>query len=148
MIHRIEPTSKEGIFVSLPSGIAAALLVISAAAAAQEADPDLPERATSLVVYGDDPCPKAQDEEEIVVCARRPETERFRIPKEFRKNKDERGSVAWGARFEQLEEASRYTRPNSCSVVGSWGQTGCWNMNIRNWSAERRAMQIERDSIP
>ena len=134
--------------MSLPFGIAAALLVISAAAAAQETDPDLPERATSLVVYGDDPCPKAQDEEEIVVCARRPETERYRIPKEFRKNKDERGSVAWGARFDQLEEAARYTRPNSCSVVGSWGQTGCWNMNIRNWSSERRAMQVERDSIP
>ena len=102
---------REGNVVSLPLGFAAILLVASAAAGAQE--PDLPERASTLVVYGEDPCPKAQDEEEIVVCARRPETERYRIPKEFRKNKDERGSVAWGARFDQLEEATRYTRPNS-----------------------------------
>ncbi|WP_243455572.1 hypothetical protein [Sphingosinicella sp. BN140058] len=134
--------------MSLPFGIAAALLVASAAAAAQDGDPDLPERSSSLVVYGDDPCPKAQDDEEIVVCARRPETERYRIPKEFRKNKDERGSVAWGARFDQLEEATRYTRPNSCSVVGTWGQTGCWNMNIGRWAAERRAMQAEANAIP
>jgi hypothetical protein len=120
-------------------GLAVTLLITGASAWGQ--DPDLPEKSQSLVVYGDDPCPKAQDDEEIVVCARRPETERFRIPKEFRENKEERGSVAWSSRFQELEDATRYTRPNSCSVVGTWGQTGCWNMMMRQWHDERRAAQ-------
>jgi len=124
----------------LLTGIAAALLVVPAAAAVAQ-DPELPERASTLVVYGDDPCPKARDDEEIVVCARKPETERYRIPKDLRENKEERGSVAWGSRFQELEAATRYTRPNSCSVVGTWGQTGCWNQMISNWRAERRALQ-------
>jgi hypothetical protein len=38
-----------------------------------------------------------------------------------------------------MEEATRFTRPNGCSAVGSWGQTGCLEAAIRNWLAERRA---------
>jgi hypothetical protein len=115
----------------------AALLLVPATALAQAGEP--PEREASLVVYGDDPCPTGEDEEEIVVCARRPETERYRVPKEFREDKDRRGSVAWGSRFQDLEEDTRFTRPNSCSVVGAGGQTGCLSAMIRQWYAERRA---------
>ncbi|WP_225421293.1 DUF4139 domain-containing protein [Sphingomonas parva] len=119
----------------------AALLLGFTPLAAQE--PDAHDRASTLVVYGDDPCPQSTDEE-IVVCARRPESERYRIPEEFRENKEKRGSVAWGARVEEMEEATRFTRPNSCSVVGSWGQTGCLADAIRQWSQQRRAARSAR----
>lgn len=112
----------------------AALLLPQAVAGAEEP----PERVENLVVYGDDPCPKAQGED-IVVCGRRPETERYRIPKELRRTRDERRGAAWATRVAEMEEATRFTRPNSCSVVGSWGQTGCLESAIRNWVAERRA---------
>ena len=36
-----------------------------------------PDRIATLVVYGDDPCPRSAGDE-IVVCARRPENERYR----------------------------------------------------------------------
>ena len=119
----------------------AALVLVSNPLAAQDADG--PGRSSSLVGYGDDPCPPWTDEENVV-CARRPESERYRIPEEFRENKEKRGSVAWGARVEEMEEATRFTRPNSCSVVGSWGQTGCLADAIRQWSADRRAARSAR----
>ena len=48
-----------------------------------------------------DPC-RSQDSRDIVVCAQRPESDRYRVPKELR-GKDEDTSVggsAWGARVE------------------------------------------------
>ncbi len=98
-----------------------------------------PERESALVVYGEDPCPpsvNADGEEEIVVCARRPEEERYRIPAPLRQTQP--SEVSWGSRVDALEDASRDGRPNSCSVVGSYGQTGCTQQMVRQWYAERR----------
>lgn len=105
-------------------------------AAAQGEDP--PARVESVTVYGDDPCPKSQGED-IVICGRKPESERYRIPKELRRSRDERRGAAWTTRVAELEEATRFTKPNSCSPVGSWGQTGCLEAAIRDWAAARRA---------
>jgi hypothetical protein len=117
------------------AALTAAALWLPAAGAGAE---DLPERVESVTVYGDDPCPKAQGDD-IVICGRKPETERYRIPKELRRSRDERRGAAWATRAAEMEEATRFTRPNGCSVVGSWGQTGCLEAAIRNWIAERRA---------
>jgi hypothetical protein len=108
-----------------------------------------PARSIQVTVFGDDPCPRGQGDE-IVVCARRPDNERYRIPKELRKKAEEqrRSETAWGARVAGLEDAQRSTRPGSCSPVGSWGQTGCWQKMISQWYAERRAIQAEKDSAP
>ena len=38
-------------------------------------------RIRGVVVYGDDPCPQSTADE-VVVCARRPDDERYRIPAE------------------------------------------------------------------
>ncbi len=106
--------------------------------AAQASDPEpVPDRIINLTVYGDDPCPQAVGEE-IVVCARRPDSERYRIPKSLR-NRNEPTARSWGSRSEELEEASRGTRPNGCSVDGSYGQTGCFQQMMNQWARERRA---------
>ncbi|MEA3040400.1 MAG: hypothetical protein QOE79_2913 [Sphingomonadales bacterium] len=109
---------------------------------------DSPGRESTLIVYGDDPCPRGADPDEIVVCARRPEEERFRIPSRLRERPDRRPESSWGARVADLEEAQRFTRPNGCSVVGSNGQTGCTQAMIRQWFAERRAAAAQDASIP
>ena len=36
-----------------------------------------------IIVYGTDPCPRST-EDQVVVCARRPEAERYRIPPNMR----------------------------------------------------------------
>jgi hypothetical protein len=116
----------------------AALLLLALAAPAQADDPDPPPgRTINLVVYGEDPCPQSTGEE-IVVCARRPESERYRIPKSLR-NRDQRGEASWGSRSEALDEASRPSMPGSCSVVGSYGQSGCFQQMMNQWFKERRS---------
>jgi hypothetical protein len=114
------------------------LLLLAAASAASPAAAEPPERTASVVVYGDDPCPRSSDEE-IVVCARKPETERYRIPKELRGKGDPPSETSWGSRSEALEDISRSNLPGSCSVVGSYGQTGCRQQMVDQWYRERRA---------
>jgi hypothetical protein len=106
-------------------------------ALAQDAEADPPGRENRIEVYGDDPCPQSRGDE-TVVCARRPEEERYRIPAPLRRS-SRLPEQAWGARVETLDEISRSTRPGSCSVVGSYGQSGCAQQMIREWYDDRRA---------
>jgi hypothetical protein len=110
------------------------------AAAQDELETRAPQRQTSLVVFGEDPCPEPADKEEIVVCARRPEEERYRVPAPLRRGEQLR-ETAWSSRAADLEEAQRDTRPDSCSVVGSFGQTGCTQQLLRDWRDQRRRVR-------
>src|SRR4051794_8868968 len=115
------------------AAVAAMAFLLSPAAAAQEGPP---ARTTAVTVYGNDPCPdRGSASDEIVVCARRPESERYRIPKELRHKNDPLSESAWGSRVAGLEEASRPTMPGSCSAVGSYGQTGCYQQMLGQWYA-------------
>ncbi|HEY0129949.1 MAG TPA: hypothetical protein VGB57_00995 [Allosphingosinicella sp.] len=121
---------------ALGAASAAALTLIPVPASAQGAQQ---ERVRRLVVYGRDPCPRAQSGDEIVVCARRPETERYRIPRELRDaaTADDPDSTSWAARAEALEYVGR-TGIQSCSTVGPGGVSGCWNEMVRAWRRDRR----------
>ncbi|WP_373492515.1 hypothetical protein [Parasphingorhabdus sp.] len=95
-----------------------------------------------MVTYGDDDCPEST-EGEIVVCARQPESERYRIPKAVREQeKEEEAQYAqsWTAQFQNHEEEGRLGRPNSCSVIGTNGFTGCQAAILRDWFAERNSV--------
>ena len=126
------------------SSASAAFVAMSLASAAYAADPEpLPDRTITLVVYGDDACPQPADDEEIVVCARKPESERYRIPKDLR-SEGQRQALSWTSRMEDLEAAGRYSMPGGCSVVGSYGQSGCTQQAISQWYRERRAARSRR----
>ncbi len=126
-----------------PIGLAAlALAGAMAPPATQAREP--PGRENSLVVYGDDPCPRPSDDEEIVVCARQPEEERYRIPRELRDERERRTESSWTATNAALEAEQAYTRPNGCSPVGSFGQSGCLRMMLDQWLAERAARRPGR----
>jgi len=103
---------------------------------ADAGDP-LPDREANIVVYGNDACPPPSEEGEVVVCARRPEEERYRIPPALRESRERRTEVAWGTAAAALEQAQAYTRPNGCSAVGSYGQSGCQQQLINQWYADR-----------
>ena len=105
------------------------------------------ERIT--VVYGDDVCPKGEDEEEIVICARKPESERYRIPERFREKEisPQNGNESWAVRAEALEYIGR-SGINSCSVNGPGGWTGCYAELLRQYQAERRAARRAEGAIP
>ena len=54
----------------------------------------------------------------------------------------QRTEQAWGARAETMDEVSRQVLPNSCSVIGSYGQSGCQQAFIRQWYDSRRARRV------
>ena len=84
------------------------------------------ERVSTLLVYGNDPCPRSSAGE-IVVCARQPESERYRIPKNLRRPKyNAARDGSWAGTAKVLEYVSRQGLPDSCSPTGSYGQTGCF----------------------
>lgn len=112
------------------------LLLLNTASIAADAPPTEPTKMTTLVVYGDDPCPRSSDEE-IVVCAREPEGERYRIPKRLRHAKPKAADRSWGDRAQVLEMVSTRGTPNSCSPIGSNGQTGCMAQFLRQAREER-----------
>lgn len=125
------------------------LLLAAAPLAARTEKPALPgeappPRISTLVVYGDDPCPRSKDEE-IIVCARQPESDRYRIPKQLRKKKTDDGSdQTWTERTRTLDMVSRKGLPNSCSPHGSGGQTGCMRQFLEAARAEREAEKADQ----
>lgn len=114
--------------------------------ASDEAAPP-PEKLSTLIVYGDDPCPQGNPEE-IIVCGREPESERYRVPKRFRGKKTEPAQQAWSNTVRQLEYVSRIGTPNSCSPVGSGGMTGCYQQLLRQAREEREQTRRDAAGIP
>nr|WP_295661369.1 hypothetical protein [Polymorphobacter sp.] len=105
-----------------------------------------PRKVVQVDVFGTDPCPKGPGDE-IVVCARLPESERYRIPKPLRQQKVARKEQSWVARTRDIEETGRAQRPNSCSAVGTGGQTGCWEQFMRD-SAAQKAADAAGSTVP
>ncbi len=89
-----------------------------------------------LIVYGNDPCPTSNGEE-IVVCARRPENDRYRIPEELR-GSSKTGAPSWSERAKSIEYVGA-SGTNSCTPIGSGGWTGCWAELMRQAREERKA---------
>lgn len=123
------------------TSLTALLLTTAVAAAAPPTAADPDKRVVfNLIVYGDDPCPQAKGDE-IIVCARRPESERYRIPKKLREKPAPSGGPGWASQVATMEEVQRQNLPNSCSVIGSNGFTGCTAKMLDQWFAERRMQE-------
>ena len=113
-----------------------ALLAAAPAAAQKPSAPSAAEpKISTMIVYGDDPCPPSTDDT-IVVCARKPDKERYRIPEALRGNPDDPTNQAWATRATALEYAGR-SGIGSCSTVGPGGASGCFNQIVREARAER-----------
>ena len=93
-------------------------------------------RISHLIVYGNDPCP-ASTAETIVVCARRSEDDRYRIPEPLRGNSQVSDNQSWAVNARSLEYVGR-TGIQSCSTVGPGGFTGCWAEMMRQAREERQ----------
>jgi len=101
------------------------------------------DRITRVIVYGTDPCPRGADGE-VIICGRRGSQERYRIPQALRDDAadDDPENVSWAARAESLEYVGR-AGVQSCSPVGSGGQTGCLTELIRSARGDRRTGEPE-----
>lgn len=113
-------------------------------------DGQTPKRIRNVQLTGNDPCPKAQGDE-IVVCSRINPDEQYRIPKALRNS----GEVAaknqsWVNRTAVGEDVSRVAGglPDTCSPVGTGGQTGCWQQQARAFAAEKKAAEKNDAMVP
>jgi len=111
--------------------LGASLALAAGPAAAQDEGGD---RINQLIVYGDDPCPPST-ENEITVCARKEEGERYRIPENLRTSSAP-DNVAWTERVKSYEMVGA-TGIMSCSPVGPGGMTGCTQQLIDQAYAEK-----------
>jgi len=120
-----------------PRALAATcLLALCAMAAPAYAQGDQPrEKVNMVIIYGDDACPPSTANE-ITVCARKDEGERYRIPEPFR-NTPSRADESWTQRVLSYETVGA-TGVNSCSPVGLGGATGCMKKFLDQAYAEKK----------
>lgn len=118
------------LFALILAGSAAAL----PAAAQQSVDAD---KINQVIVYGNDKCEQSSPDE-IVVCNRLPETERYRVPPMLRGNPLDVRNEAWANKVVALERVGRFGT-DSCSPTGLGGFTGCTQALVAGARAERKA---------
>lgn len=104
------------------------------------------EKIRYVTVYGKDRCPRTT-REEIVVCSRRPESERLRIPRNLREPPPSPESESWTSKVERLETMGR-TGIASCSPVGPGAGSGCLLEMIKKAREEQQALAAERAKAP
>jgi hypothetical protein len=114
----------------------AALMLATAACfasplAAQDTGGD---KVNMVIVYGDDAVPEPVGDE-IVVVARLPEADRYRIPESLRFS-DNPANTSWTERVERLDIVGDFGIL-SCSPVGLGGSTGCTQEMIAAAYADR-----------
>ena len=112
------------------AAIAAGMTALPTPALAQQ------DAIAEVIVYGSDPCPRSSNNE-VVVCARKPEGERFRIPEKLRTGGPRQERQAWANKAKALETVGS-TGTFSCSPVGPGGYTGCLTQVINQAKRERK----------
>lgn len=124
------------------------LLALPVSAVAQDKQAESgqpPKRIKSVTIGATDKCPESTDEE-IIVC--NTVDNPYRIPKELRGNGPIAPSnQAWTTRLATDEQTSRAAAglPDTCSPVGSGGQTGCAREAARAFKAAKRARGTNED---
>jgi hypothetical protein len=131
--------TRQLITLAATAAVATAFAALPAPAAAQQ------QNIAEIIVYGNDPCPRSTDDQ-VVVCARRPEGERYRIPEKLRSGGTRQQTEAWANKARVLETVGD-TGTNSCSPVGPGGYTGC-EMQVIKQARQQRRQQAEDNQPP
>ena len=126
----------------------AALLALPAAAGAQTQSAQPPQRVRSVTIAKGQKCPAAVGNE-VVVCQTLDQP--YRIPRALR---DEApipaAGQSWANRAASVDQTSRVAGglPDTCSPVGTGGQSGCALQDNGQWAAEKRAEARANESVP
>ncbi|HIV78959.1 hypothetical protein [uncultured Sphingomonas sp.] len=102
-----------------------------------------PKRVRNVTLTGDQKCPPSTADE-IVVCGR--DDEPYRIPKALRDDKPiPAQNQSWVNRAATIDQVGRVAGgiPDTCSPVGTGGQSGCSIMWNQQYQADRRARRAE-----
>ena len=131
------------------SVLAIALLVSGGSAVAQQADTGQPpKRIRSVTLRGTEKCPPSTGDE-VVVCNRLEDP--YRIPRALRDDKPvSAANQSWVNRAASVDQQSRVAGglPDTCSAVGTGGQSGCALQANRAYATERRANARASTTVP
>lgn len=106
-------------------------------------------RQRLVTVFGTEPCPNPTSADEIVVCARLPDSEIYRIPQKLRLA-ERRVSPFQVNRNLLLGDASGAAGGSigSCSAVGAGGMIGCDRKMIDAWAQDRTNRMGTDEEVP
>ena len=107
-----------------------------------------PQRVRSIQLKPGEKCPPSTSTD-VVVCGTL--SEPYRIPKALREDKPiPAQNQSWAARTETADEIGRVAGglPDTCSPVGSGGQSGCALQANKQWVAEKAAERRAASSVP
>ena len=128
--------------------VADAQTASSAGSATQAESGQPPQRVRSVTLRQGERCPKSSDTE-IVVCSTLDQP--YRIPKQFRDS----GPIpaqnqSWVNRTATADQIGRVAGglPDTCSPVGTGGQSGCALATNRQWLAEEKARRDAANQVP
>lgn len=123
------------------NGLAFASMMLCAAAGVGLAPSPAHAQSSTriLTIFGNDKCPTSNGEE-IVVCNRLPEGDRFRIPEQLRTAESD-GVTSAAARVDVMQAGN--SGIGNCSPTGAGGQVGCFKEIARQARAEKKAKAKE-----
>lgn len=107
--------------------------------------PALAQQTSQITVYGTDPCPRSTGTE-IYVCNRRPESERYRLPKSQNPQGSRQQRESWAQKSKQIMTVGN-SGAMTCSPVGPGGYTGCLTQEINQAKQDSREQQ-EQNAPP
>jgi hypothetical protein len=107
-----------------------------------------PARIRNVQLTANEKCPEAVGDE-VVVCSTI--VEPYRIPKVLRNPpKKDAASQSWVNRASTMDDVGRRAGglPDTCSPVGSGGQTGCTAQMLQQYAAEKAEKKREDSAVP
>ena len=120
--------------------LVAALIAAPSLAAAQANDAgNPPQRIRSVTLTKGQKCPPATSPGEVVVC--RTLDEPYRIPAPLRQGPPTAANQSWVNRAATVDQVGREAAglPDTCSPVGTGGQSGCALQQNQQYAAAKRA---------
>lgn len=100
-----------------------------------------------IIIYGDDKCPSSGGQE-IVVCSRRPEKERYRIPKDLRDEEPNPHAVGGSAVAAVNTTGGTGVQVQSCNTIGAGVTAGCLKKETDAWKAQKTADKKAQAGVP
>lgn len=128
--------------ILIVAAFAAVPLAMPAAAHAQSTS-----QGVVLDIYGNDKCPTNTNGEEIVVCRRHDEAERYRIPSNLREQGPPQKTESWAVRSQDALTAGTFGT-GSCTTAGVGGTTGCFVKEATAARADYRARKKAEENLP
>jgi len=113
---------------------------VAAPATAQGAD-------RIIDIYGTEKCPSSNGQD-IVVCRKHPETERYRIPKDLREQAPASQAVGNNGLAAVNSTGGTGVQINSCNSIGAGVAVGCVKQEADAWKADQRAQKKDEEGIP